>query len=172
MREITKEIIGVFERNAMSNAKEIGIDHALIFGEEKLSEFLSDFMTVRFVSDCDTVKKEELPFYSCEPAFCSFIRVSDNLHGEELRRHLRSVAFMPEGTTVVFTHSEDMKKTERLMSEEGFRTIEHFNADRAGEGAFGIIEKDMRENTCFCLGVRKQHNKKQSDSEADCFEFF
>lgn len=155
MRETIKEIVGVFERNAMANAKGIGIDRALIFGEERSLEILSEFLTVYSVSDCDKVKKEEFPFNSSSPVFCSFIRVSDNLHGEELRRHLRSVAYMPEGTTVVFAHSADMEKTERLMSEEGFRTVEHFNADRAGEGAFGIIEKDMRENTCFCLGVRK-----------------
>lgn len=152
MREITKDIVRVFERNAMANAKEIGIDRALIFGEEKSWEILPEGLTVYTVSDCDTVKDAVL---HSVPAFCSFIRVSDNLHGEELKRHLRSVAFMPEGTTVVFTHSEDMETTEKLMSEEGFRTVEHFNADRAGEGTFGIIEKDMRENTCFCLGVRK-----------------
>ncbi len=154
MREITREIVSVFERNAMVNAKQIGIDRVLIFGEGK-PENLPDDLNAHYVSLHDSVVSGELPVDGSAAAFCSFIPASDNLQGDELRRYLQSVAFMPEGTTVVFTHNESMQKTEKLMSEEGFRTIEHFNADRAGEGAFKTIEEDLRENTCFCLGVRK-----------------
>ncbi|MBQ8504002.1 MAG: hypothetical protein IJ491_06985 [Clostridia bacterium] len=159
MREITRDIVKLFEQNAIRNANNLGIRRVLVLSEE--NTFADNFGELEvyrteesgYCGENLQKRKKHLDIHKA--VFCSLLKLSDNLHGEELRKHLKALSSFPEGTTVVFTHSEKMQEIEKIASEQHFRTVEHFNVDRAGEATFSVITKEPEENTCFCLCVRK-----------------
>ena len=156
MRKIIQRTMGVFERNAIENALKLGIRNLLIFGEIiEMQEYknITLFVSKSYEDFRKELKEKGIALSEKEALVCSLLHKS--FSKTDFISLLRQLRTFPEGTTLVFTHSEEVLETERLLSSFGFRTVEHFNIDRAAEAAVKAIEKDLTENTYFCLAARK-----------------
>lgn len=154
MRENTKAVAEFFESIAIENALKLGISNLLIFGEETYCQKYKNitlFVSEGYDDVCSGFERNGLNFSMSEPLLCSFLH--RNFSQENLYSVLEQLKKFPEGTTVVFTHSENMSETEKLLSSFGFRTVEHFSADKVADSFQQL--KSSSGNTCYCLCVRK-----------------
>lgn len=154
MREITKAISEFFEGTAIENALELGISNVLAFGNETFcreDEGITLFVSDSYEEFCGNLEEKGITLNKAEPLICSMLHKDFN--PEELMSVLRQLVYFPEGTTVIFTHNDDIYEAEKLLNGYGFRTVEHFSADRVAD--FFIKTRNLSERNYYCLCVRK-----------------
>ncbi len=154
MRENTKAVAEFFESTAIENALKLGISNLLIFGEETYCQKYKNvtlFVSESYDALCSVFERKGINFSNKEPLLCSFLH--RDFSQENLCSVLEQLKKFPEGTTVIFTHSDNMYDTEKMLSSFGFRTVEHFSADKVAD-SFQQRERSSG-NTCYCFCVRK-----------------
>lgn len=155
MRKNTKVIAEFFESTAIENALKFGIRNLLIFGDEtycKKYENVTLYVSEKYDDFLSVFKEKGLNLSLSEPLLCSFLHC--DFSEEKVYSVLEQLKKFPEGTTVIFTHCNDMYDTEKKLSDCSFRTVEHFSLDKV---AHALVKKEEKsgENNCYCFCIRK-----------------
>lgn len=155
MRKNTKVIAEFFESTAIENALKLRIRNLLIFGDEtycKKYENVTLYVSEKYDDFLSVFKEKGINLSLSEPLLCSFLHC--DFSEEKVYYVLEQLKKFPEGTTVIFTHCNDMYDTEKKLSDCSFRTVEHFSLDKVADTLVKKEEKS-EENNCYCLCVRK-----------------